>query len=134
MESEKLNLWTAKFNNCLVLEFSDPAYFRVHHILVAAFMLQTGRYASSYKEKACVLLKEFLADPLTPPSKAKITEISSALSSDKRHDNVFNKKPGELIDTPITILDVSTDSAEQYRSDVIAWATSVLYEAMRVLK
>ena len=125
MENENLESWTEKFNECLALEFSNPAYFKVHHILVVSFMLQTGRYADPYREQACTLLKEFLTDPFHTPSKTRIAEINSTLSSDKRNDNVFNKNSGELISTPITILGIKTDNAEQYCKDVIAWATTV---------
>ncbi|MBO9731504.1 MAG: hypothetical protein J7623_22880 [Chitinophaga sp.] len=51
----KDELWKQKFYDCLAIEFSDPCYFEVHHLLVITFMLQTGSYSPEYFPEAVKL-------------------------------------------------------------------------------
>lgn len=129
IENAKLKAWREKFDACLVLEFSNPAYFRAHHIFVMTFMLQTGRYTDAYRNEAISLLKEFLKCPQAAPTKSSLADINSNFSSDKRQTNIFRKEAGDILYTSMTILDVDTSTAEQYFKDVIAWAREVALKA-----
>ncbi len=117
-----------KFNAMLALEFSNRAYFSVHHISVPTFMLQTGRYAKPYREKARNMLEAFLAQPDELPRATTIKDINMEFSSAKRTDNIFNKKTGDILNSDFTIFDVRIDTPEHYRKDVVAWARAVVTE------
>ena len=126
MEESKLKEWNDKFNLCLGIEFSNPEYFKVHHILVITFMLQTGRYAETYLNEAVSLLNEFLLHPLETPTKFKIDTINAKFSSHKRSGRIVREEAGDVIESNQTILDVRTDTAEHYRKDVVAWAETII--------
>ncbi len=115
-----------KFNDMLALEFSNPAYFKVHHISVPTFMLQTGRYTDAYREKAIALLKTFLKHPYNMPGAALVKEINVEFSSVKRNDNIFTKEAGTILESAFTVFDVRVDTPGHCCEDVIAWAKAVI--------
>ena len=57
----------ARFNECLALEFSDATYGTVHHLTVAAYMVQ---HSSKLTREGWLhernLLKEFLVESKPP--------------------------------------------------------------------
>jgi len=129
MEEEEIKKWDDKFALCLGMEFSNPEYFKVHHILVITFMLQTGRYTPTYQNEAMSLLKEFLSHPLEAPTRSAIDVINTKFSSQNRDNRIVKKEMGDGFDTNITILDIRTDTADNYCKDVIAWAKEVFDKA-----
>ena len=123
-----LSKWENKFNTCLALEFSNPEYFKVHHILVPAYHLQSRKYAPEIQSSVIKLLAYFLAHPDVPPSHSQIEEINKRFSSNKREVHILAKGTVGVIPSEMTILNVRTDTAQHYCQDVVAWAHSVLSE------
>jgi len=124
-EQSILEIWTNKFNECLGIEFSKPGYFKVHHLLVITFMIQTNAYTKEYSLKAIELLKRFNRG-LEP--KEYINEI--------RHKDIINGEKVKVIEPNrkriidkekwnITIMDIRIDSEGNYCKDVIRWAKEV---------
>ncbi len=123
-----LSKWEDKFNICLALEFSTPEYFRVHHILVPTYHLQCGKYTSEIQPSVVNLLRDFLLHPDVQPSRSQIEEISRRFSSNKRNEKIFTEIGTQIISSAMSILDIRTDTPQQYCQDVLAWAHSVLKE------
>jgi len=122
------------FDEFLVLEFSDPAYGAVHHLTVAAYMLQHSsrltREGWLYERD---LLKEFLVEK-KPPTLIR-RQNKDKVDSGKRTFRFKSKDGRPVINKTtwiLTILDVRPDNAEVYCEDVTAWAQSVLEEALEV--
>lgn len=121
-----LTAWEDKFNFCLALEFSDPDYFRAHHILVPTYHLQCGTYASGIQSSAIELVRGFIAHPDTAPSQSQIKEINGRFSSNNRKVKITTEGAPNVVMADMTILDVRTDTASHYREDVVKWAQSVI--------
>ncbi len=124
----------AHYNECLVKEFSDPAYGIVHHLTVATYMLQ---HSSKLTKEGWLfergLLHEFLIDK-KPPSyirKQNRDVVDSSKRTFKIKDKNGSPKIGPVVWTK-TILYVRMEDAEIYCADVEAWAMSVLGEAEKV--
>ena len=126
MNQEIIEQWYNKFNLCLGIDFSDPEYFKVHHILVMAFMIQTGRYTPDYYNEVMSLFKEFLLHPLETPDRLKVDIINKKFSSRDRDNNIIKKEFGDIIETNFTILDIRTNTADVYCQDVITWAKEII--------
>lgn len=126
MTTSELKEWQEKFYACLALEFSDQSYFKVHHIMVPTFLIQAGKYSRPYAERIILLLTEFLDDPNRPPAVEWIKEIHAQLSSNVRTDRLLIEGVGEVVHADQSILDVRTDTAEHYCTDVVQWSKSVL--------
>lgn len=116
-----------RFNELLALEFTDPAYFAVHHLMVTAFMLQHNRYSRDGWLAARSLLEAFLVEG-TDPREAERRMV-------RRWASVTRGAPFDRFDEirwSRTIADVRTDDPDAYRSDVEAWARSVVADSERV--
>ncbi|TWF33879.1 hypothetical protein FHW36_11169 [Chitinophaga polysaccharea] len=116
-------LWKQKFYDCLAIEFSDPSYFKVHHLLVITYMLQTDGYDPAYSHEAVKLLEGFLYKGVSPKQFIEFHQNSS----DYNH-GIENKQQRNLnrFDWEIDILSISTLDAAAYCQDVRNWAESVL--------
>ena len=125
------NLCQTRFDEFLVLEFTDAGYGAVHHLTVAAFMVQHSsrmtREGWMYERE---LLKEFLIENKTPQLVRK--QIKNTVDSGKRTFK-FKSKTGVPVINKITwqktILDIRAENADVYCEDINAWARSVLEEA-----
>jgi hypothetical protein len=125
------NLCQTRFDEFLVLEFTDAGYGAVHHLTVVTFMVQHSskmtREGWLYERE---LLREFLVENKPPALIRK--QIKDTLDSGKRTFKFKSKDGVPVIDKPTwakTILDVRAENAEVYCEDIHAWARSVLDDA-----
>ena len=123
-----------RFDEFLVLEFTDAGYGAVHHLTVATYMLQhSSRLTKEGWLHMRGLLKEFIVDNKPPAFVRK--QNKDFVDSGKRKFKIASKDGLPVINKMAwmkTILDVRTDSAEIYCADVIEWARSALAEAETV--
>ncbi len=124
-------LCTTRFDEFLVLEFTDAGYGTVHHLTVAAYMLQ---HSSKLTREGWLherdLLKEFLVANKPPAFIRK--QNRDLVDSGKRTFKIKSRDGKPVIDKTTwtkTILDVRTENAELYCEDVNVWAKSVLEDA-----
>ena len=128
------NLCQGRFDEFLVLEFTDAGYGAVHHLTVAAFMVQhSSKMTPEGWQYERDLLREFLVEKKTPAAIRK--QIKDTVDSGKRTFK-FKSKTGVPViyksSWTKTILDVRAENAEVYRQDINAWATAVLEDAEQV--
>jgi hypothetical protein len=121
-------LCQTRFDEFLVLEFTDAGYGAVHHLAVPTYMLQHSskmtREGWQYERD---LLREFLVEKKTPATIRK--QIKDTVDSGKRTFKFKSKTGVAVINKTMwqkTILDVRTENAEVYCEDVTAWARSTL--------
>ncbi len=121
----------ARFNDCIAREFEDPAYGRVHHLTVSAYMLQHSskltREGWLYERE---LLREFLLGGKPPEV---IRKERSALVDGSQRTFKLKSRTGLPIIPRVrwtkTIVEVRTDDPQQYCEDVIAWASATLEDS-----
>jgi hypothetical protein len=125
------NLCQTRFDEFLVLEFTDPAYGMVHNLTVATYMLQ---HSSKMTREGWLyergLLRDFIVERKSPAVIRK--QIRDYVDSGKRTFKFKSKTAVPVINKSIwtkTILDVRTENAEVYCEDIQAWARSALEEA-----
>jgi hypothetical protein len=125
------NLCQTRFDEFLSLEFTDAGYGAVHHLTVAAYMVQ---HSSKMTREGWLfernLLREFLIENKPPAYIRK--QNKDVVDSGKRKFKIKSKTGLPVIDKNMwkkTILDVRADNADVYREDITAWARSVLEEA-----
>lgn len=123
-----------RFDEFLVLEFTDPGYGTVHHLTVAAYMLQHSsqltREGWLYERK---LLSEFLVEN-KPPAFIR-RRNKDLVDSGKRTFKIRSRDGQRVIQKSAwarTILDVRTEDGEIYCADVTAWARSVLDDCEKI--
>ena len=128
------NLCHTRFDEFLVLEFTDAGYGAVHHLTVAAFMVQ---HSSKLTREGWLfergLLREFLVENKPPAYIRK--QNKDVVDSGKRTFKIKSKTGLPVINKITwakTILDVRMENAEVYCEDIAAWARSVLEEAEEV--
>lgn len=128
------NACETRFHECLVKEFEDAAYGAVHHLTVAAYMLQHSsqltREGWLHKRE---LLREFLVEN-KPPAFIR-QQNRDLVDSEKRTFKIRLKDAKPVINKTAwmrTILDVRTENAEIYCEDVIAWAKFVLEDSEKI--
>ena len=124
-------LCQTRFDDFLVLEFTDAGYGAVHHLTVATFMVQHSsrmtREGWMYERD---LLREFLVENKPPQLVRK--QIKDSVDSGKRTFKFKSKTGAPVINKTTwtrTILDVRAEDAAIYREDLNAWARSVLEDA-----
>lgn len=123
-------LCTTRFDELLVLEFTDAGYGAVHHLTVAAYMLQ---HSSKLTREGWLhmreLLREFLIEKKPPTFIRK--QNKDLVDSGKRKFK-FTSKDGQPVIHKTTwtktILDIRTETAEVYCADVTVWTRSVLVD------
>jgi hypothetical protein len=125
------NLCQTRFDEFLVLEFTDPGYGAVHNLTVATFMIQhssrMSREGWMYERD---LLREFIVEGKSPSLIRQ--QVKDSVDSGKRKFTFKSKDGMPVIQKSTwekTILDVRTENAEMYCEDINAWARSVLEEA-----
>ena len=122
------------FDEFLVLEFTDAGYGSVHHLTVAAYMLQ---HSSKLTREGWLhereLLREFLVENKPP---AFIRKQNKDLVDSGKRTFKIKSRDGKPIITKTTwtktILDVRTENAEVYCADVTAWAWAVLEDVQTI--
>lgn len=124
-------LCQTRFDEFLVLEFTDAGYGAVHHLTVATYMVQhSSKMTPEGWQYERDLLREFLIEKKTPATIRK--QIKDTVDSGKRTFRFKSKTGIPVIDKTTwtkTILDVRAENAEVYCEDINAWARSVLEEA-----
>jgi hypothetical protein len=127
-------LCKTRFDEFLVLEFSDMGYGAVHNLTVATYMIQ---HSSKLSREGWLyerdLLREFIVEKKSPSLIRQ--QVKDAVDSGKRTFKFKSKDGVPVINKSTwvkTILDVRVESAEVYCADVTAWAKSVLEEAQAI--
>ena len=122
------------FDEFLVLEFTDAGYGSVHHLTVAAYMLQ---HSSKLTREGWLhereLLREFLVENKPPAFIRK--QNKDLVDSGKRTFKIKSRDGKPVINKSTwtkTILEVRTESAEVYCADVTAWAWAVLEDVQTI--
>jgi hypothetical protein len=125
------SLCQARFDEFLILEFTDPGYGAVHHLTMAAYMVQ---HSSKLTREGWLfernLMREFLIENKPPAYIRK--QNKDVVDSGKRNFKIKSRDGKPVIDKTTwkkTILDVRSDNAVVYCEDITAWARSVLEEA-----
>ena len=128
------NLCQTRFDEFLVLEFTDAGHGAVHHLTVATFMVQ---HSSKLTREGWLhereLLREFLIENKPPAFIRK--QNKDLVDSGKRKFKIKSRDSLPVITKTTwtkTILDVRTENAEVYCEDVNAWARSVLEDAEEI--
>ena len=124
------NLCQTRFDEFLVLEFTDAGYGAVHHLTVAAYMVQhSSRMTREGWQYERDLLREFLVEKKTPAMIRR--QLKDTVDSGKRTFKFKSKDGVPVINKTTwrkTILDVRAENAQVYCKDINAWASSVLEE------
>jgi hypothetical protein len=125
------NQCASRFDECLVKEFEDAGYGRVHHLTVCAYMLQ---HSSKLSREGWLyerdLLRKFLIEGKPPEQVRK--EQKDAVDSGKRSFKLKSKDGLPVIPQTRwskTVLDIRLEDAVQYCEDVVAWASATLTDS-----
>ncbi|CAG1015662.1 hypothetical protein ANAEL_05323 [Anaerolineales bacterium] len=128
-------LCKSRFDEFLVLEFTDVDYGSVHHLTVAAYMLQ---HSSKLTREGWLhmrgLLREFLVENKPPEFVRK--QNRDLVDSGKRTFKIASRDGLPIINKSTwtkTICDVRTENAEVYCADVSAWARAVLIDTETIM-
>lgn len=127
-------LCQTRFDEFLALEFTDAGYGAVHHLTVAAYMVQ---HSSKLTREGWLhereLLKEFLVENKPP---AFIRKQNRDLVDSGKRTFKIKSQDGQPVINKIswtkTILDIRIENAEAYCADVTAWAMAVLEDAQEI--
>jgi hypothetical protein len=122
------------FDEFLVLEFTDPGYGAVHHLIVTTYMLQhSSKLTREGWQHMRELLREFLIENKPP---AFIRKQNRDLVGSGKRKFKSTSKDGLPVIRKSTwtkkILDVRAENAQVYCADITAWAKSTLREAESV--
>jgi hypothetical protein len=124
-----------RFDEFLVLEFSDPGYGAVHHLTVAAYLLQ---HSSQLTREGWLyerdLLRAFIIEN-KPPSLIR-KQNRDKVDSGKRDFKIKSKTGQPVIAKTTwakTICDVRAENAETYCADVTEWAKSAFGESEKIV-
>jgi hypothetical protein len=127
-------LCQTRFEEFLALEFTNSGYGIVHHLTVAAYMLQHSskltREGWFYERE---LLYEFLVENKPPAFIRK--QNRGLLDSGKRIFKIKSRDGKPVINKTSwmkTILDVCAENAEVYCEDVTGWARAVLEDVQEL--
>jgi hypothetical protein len=125
----------ARFNEFLVLEFTNPGYGAVHHLTVATYMLQ---HSSKLTREGWLYERQLLRDFILenkPPAFVR-RQNRDQVDSGKREFKIKSGSGERIVSKSTwmkTILDVRTDNAGVYCADVANWARSALKDAEMVV-
>jgi hypothetical protein len=120
----------SRYHECLVKEFTDPEYGAVHHLTVAAYVLQ---HSSKLTKEGWLyereLLREFLVENKPP---AWIRKQNKDLVDSGRRGFKITARDGRSVigrtQWTKTILDVRMQDADSYCQDITAWARASLHD------
>ena len=123
-----------RYHECLVKEFTDAGYGDVHHLTVAAYMLQhSSKLSLQGWRETHRLLKEFLIENKSPVEirKQNKNNVDSGRRKWKITSNNGISKTSRTAWTK-TILNVRLENAEVYCADVTAWAKAALMDSEEI--
>ena len=124
-------LCQSRFDEFLALEFSEAGYGAVHHLTVAAYMLQhSSRLTRQGWLETRGLLGEFLIENKPPGFIRK--QNKEKVDSGKREFKIKSKTGERILSKSTwtkTICDVRAENAEIYCADVTEWARAALEDA-----
>ena len=124
----------ARFDEFLALEFSEAGYGAVHHLTVAAYMLQhSSRLTREGWLEMRGLLREFLVEN-KPPSFIR-RQNKDRVDSGKREFKIKSQTGERILSQSTwtkTICDVRAENAEIYCADVTEWARAALDDAVGI--
>lgn len=119
------------FDGFLAMEFSDPAYGRVHMLTVACFMIQHNRYSNAGLAWMTQQLRNTLerGEPLAHIGRKAVRETQNSRREWKVLRGV-DESPLPRVAWSMTIADVARGQhdAESYCRLVEAWARCVMEE------
>jgi hypothetical protein len=128
------NLCQTRFDEFLVLEFTDPGYGAVHNLTVCTFMVQhSSRMSKEGWMYERGLLREFVVEKKSPSLIRQ--QVKDSVDSGKRKFTFKSKDGVPVINKSTwtkTILDVRAENAELYCEDINAWAKAVLEDAEEI--
>lgn len=124
----------ARFDEFLALEFTDAGYGAVHHLTVAAYMLQhSSKLTPAGWLEMRSLLREFLVEAKPPAFIRK--QNKQKVDSGKRSFK-FKSQTGQPVIAKSawtkTICDVRASGPAAYCADVTEWARSALVESEEI--
>jgi len=120
------------FQAVLSKDFSEAGFREVHHLMVPSYTLQhPSRLSRQGWLEMRKMLALFVIDGMTPVQAQR--KLRLALDSGTRD---FSFRKGERIRLEVvwsmTVADVRSDAAENYRDDVKAWAAAVIADTRDV--
>jgi hypothetical protein len=125
------SLCKERFDEFLILEFTDAGYGAVHHLTVATYMVQhSSKMTPEGWKYERDLLREFLVEKKTPAMIRK--QIKDTVDSGKRTFKFKSKTGIPVINKTTwnkTIVDVRSENADVYCEDITSWAMAVLADA-----
>lgn len=126
---------TDSMNQIQSVEFTDPAYFGVHHLSVPCYLLQHNRYS----REGWLATRRLLYDMITLNlSQEEAYRRSTSMMDNRQRQWQFAKGPRlqevEDITWNKTIADLRTESAAHYCADVRDWARAVLADTAALVQ
>ncbi|MEX2446850.1 MAG: DUF5946 family protein [Dehalococcoidia bacterium] len=119
----------AAWDASLALEFRDPEYGAVHHLTVAAFMLQHGSRLSAEGWVAMRdRLRRFIVEGETP-ERARREAVRHPRAPESGSLTRARERGPSGLQWSHAIAGVRRDDGATYRADVASWAASTLAEA-----
>lgn len=126
-----------RFDRCLAREFSDPAYGAVHHLTVAAYVLQHPSRLSRPGWLAMRdLLSRFLREGVAPAEVVSAGRRDASLVFGAGRSWRFTS--GSAVELPAgfawtqTIPDAADEPSDAYGAAITGWAGAVLEDALRL--
>jgi len=124
-----------RFNLSQFKELEQPAYYAVHHLSVACYLLQHNAYSRDGWLAVRELLFQFVSMGLTPAMARRQNQVRFDNGKRKQSLTKGIKLPDvEKIAWSCTIADVRLDSAELYCADVHHWAESILADSEGLIR
>lgn len=124
-----------RFYRFLALEMDDPEYSAVHHLTVAAYMLQHPSRLSLRGWQAMRQLLSLALDQGLNPETLR-ARIQTKVDSRSRSWSLVKGPQLELpegFSWSLTILSVDDSVPAQYRLDIERWARQALADTRRIL-
>ena len=123
-----------RFNEFLALEYSDPDHGAVHHLTVAAYMLQ---HSSRLTQEGWLFERQLLCELLEKGAGlAEIRrKVRGRLDGGSRSFKLKSVNARPLYNDfrwSRTILDIRRRPPGAYREDVTAWARLTLLDSQRI--
>jgi hypothetical protein len=124
-----------QYHECLVKEFTEAGYGTVHHLTVAAYMLQhSSKLSRQGWLETRKLLREFIVDNKPPAEIRRQNKVNP--DSGRRSWKITAKDGSAKIartEWTKTILGVSLKNSETYCADVTAWAHAALKDSEKIV-
>jgi hypothetical protein len=125
-----------QYHECLIKEFTDAGYGAVHHLTVAAYMLQhSSKLSLQGWLETPRLLREFLIEH-KPPAEIR-RQNKNQVDSGKRKWKIASKDGISKIsktEWTKTVLNVRLENAKVYCADVTAWALAALKDSEEIIR